>query len=419
MTIHENLRKRGLASVRADASEPSKILSELNTTFAAFKEANEERIKGVESKFDDVVTNDKVDRINAEVTSLQKAIDEVNAMMAAQKMGSGQEADPVRSEHAKAFDTFFRKGPEAGLKELEVKASLSTQSDPDGGFVVPEQMEGQIDRVMTTVSAMRGLSRVMSISAPVYKRLITTSGAASGWVEEQDARTETNTPKLSALEFPVKELYANPAASQTMLDDATISIEQWLAEEVSIEFAEQEASAFINGDGVGKPRGILGYDKVANASYAWGKTGFVTSGAAAAFATTSPDNALISLQHSLKQGYRNNASFLMADSTIEEVRKFKDANKLPLWQPSTQLGAPSLLLGKPVYTDDNMPIVGANAFAVAFGDFQRAYLIIDRVGIRVLRDPYTNKPNVSFYTTKRVGGGIQNFEAIKLLKIAA
>tara|TARA_R110002072_G_scaffold100778_3_gene222013 strand:- start:3096 stop:4355 length:1260 start_codon:yes stop_codon:yes gene_type:complete len=419
MTKNQNLRKRGLVSARADATEAKTILAELNQTFSAFQEANDERLKGVESKFDDVVTNEKVDRINSEITTLQNAIDAMAAAQAAAQVGSGQAVDPVVSEHLNGFDAFFRNGAEAGLKDLEVKAGLTTQSDPDGGFVVPAEMEGTIDRVLGTVSAIRSLSRVISISSDRYKKLVNVGGAGSGWVEESDSRPETDTPKLNALEFPVKELYANPAASQRSLDDSSFNIEQWVADEVSIEFAEQESDAFINGNGVGKPRGILGYDKVANASYAWGKTGFVTSGAAAAFATTAPDDALISLQHALKQGYRNNASFLMADSTLELVRKFKDANELPLWQPSTQLGTPSLLLGKAVYTDDNMPTVGANAFAVAFGDFKRAYLIIDRIGIRILRDPYTNKPNVQFYTTKRVGGGIQNFEAIKLLKIAA
>lgn len=419
MSKYENLRKRGLVSVRADAADSTKILAELNTTFATFQEANDERIKGVESKFDDVVTNDKVDKINSHLTELQKELNTINIAAAAQKVGSGQIVDPAKAAHSQGFDGFFRKGVEAGLKDLEIQAKLSTQSDPDGGFVVPSQMEGTIDRVLGTVSALRGLSRVISISAAYYKKIVTTSGATSGWVEEKDARPETGTPQISVLEFPTKELYANPAATQIMLDDASMNIEQWLADEVSIEFAEQEAAAFVGGDGVHKPRGILGYPKVANASYGWGKTGFVVSGGAADFAAAKPDDALYSLQHALKQGYRNNASFLMADSTIEKVRKFKDANNLPLWQPSTQLGQPSLLLGKPIYTDDNMPAVGAGAFSVAFGDFRRGYLIIDRIGIRVLRDRYTNKPNVQFYTTKRVGGGIQNFEAIKLLKISA
>jgi HK97 family phage major capsid protein len=204
-----------------------------------------------------------------------------------------------------------------------------------------------------------------------------------------------------------------------MLDDASMNVESWLADEVAVEFSEQEGDALINGNGVAKPRGILSYDMVANASYAWGKTGFIKTGAAADFATTAPADNLIDLIHSLKRGYRQNGSFVLNDLTVAKIRKFKDVDGQYLWQPSLQLGQPSTLLGYPAETDDNMPDVGAGTFPVAFGDFKRAYLVIDRIGIRVLRDPFTSKPNVLFYTTKRVGGGIQNFEAIKFLKCAA
>jgi HK97 family phage major capsid protein len=214
-------------------------------------------------------------------------------------------------------------------------------------------------------------------------------------------------------------MYANPMTTQGMLDDGIVDIAAWLADEVNITFAEQEGAATMTGNGVKRPRGLFAYDTVANASYAWGSVGFVVSGGASGFASSAPADALIELYHALKQGYRNNGVFLTSDATLAAMRKFKDGQGNYLWAPPTVADAPSTILGKPVRTDDNCPAVAANAFPVAFGDFKRAYLMVDRQGIRVLRDPYTNKPYVGFYTTKRVGGGIANFEAVKLLKIAA
>lgn len=414
-------RVRGLLGARADAS-PAEIASKLNTAFEAFKQANDARLTGIEKKFDDVVQNEKVDRINAEVTNLQTALDEAVKMIAALKIGGAgdDKLTPEKKAYATAFDRFFRKGVENGLNELAIKASLKTDSDPDGGYTVPDQMEATIDRVLGTVSAMRGAARVISISASVYKKLVNQGGATSGWVGEREARTETNTPTLAALEFPAMELYAEPAATQTLLDDSSLNVEQWLADEVAIEFAEEEGAAFITGTGVNQPRGILSYDTVADASYAWGKLGFIVTGEAATFIAEDPVDPFINLVYALKQGYRNNASFMMNRASQALVRKFKDDQDNYMWTPPFQGGVqgpqPATFLGYPIIDDDNMSSVGANAFPVAFGDFRRGYLIVDRTGIRVLRDPYTSKPYVLFYTTKRVGGGVQNFEAIKLLK---
>ncbi|WP_234913456.1 phage major capsid protein [Sinorhizobium meliloti] len=416
-----NQRARGLVGVRADGGNAAAILAELKQTFEAFKTEREAELKGINAKFADVVQTEKVDRINAEVTKLQKALDDVNATMAAIKIGggAGDAPDPAKAEHATAFNKWFRKGDravDADLRDLEVKASLSTLSDPDGGYVVPEEMSTTIDRVVGTVSAMRSIATAMTISTDTYKKLVNMGGAGSGWVGEKDARPETANPTLRELVFNTAEIYANPAATQTLLDDARVDIAAWLAEEVATTFAEQEGAAFISGDGKNKPRGILAYDTVANGSYAWGKIGFTATGAAAAFAGTDPADALIALFYSLKQGYRNGASWLTSDAVMETVRKFKDGQGNYLWAPPSGPANVATILGKPVATDDNMPALGANAFPVAFGNFSRGYLIIDRFGIRVLRDPYTNKPYVHFYTTKRVGGGVQNFEAIKLLK---
>ena len=425
MGIELTPRARGIVGVRADSGNATRILAELQKTFEDFKAEREKEIADLKKGMKDVVQTEKVDRINAEVTRLQGELDRVNASLAALKVGGEGEAKALsteKREHARVFNQFFRKGVENGLRELEAKAALRTDSDPDGGYVVPEEMESTIDRVLGTVSAMRSISRVISISTGTYKKLVNQGGAVGGWVGEHDERPETATPKLSALEFPAMELYANPAATQTLLDDSRISIEQWLADEVSITFAELEGAAFINGTGVNQPRGLLSYDKVADSSYAWGKLGYLATGVAGKLSDSTHNgvDALLDVVYAIKQGYRQNARWLMNRSTQAAIRKLKSKQEeLYLWQPSMQLGQPATILGYPVVDDDNMPDIGADEYPIAFGDFQRGYLIVDRMGIRVLRDPFTNKPYVHFYTTKRVGGGIQNFEAIKLLKAAA
>ncbi len=416
-----NKRARGITGVRADGGNGATVLAELQKTFEEFKAAREKELEGINAKLADVVQTEQVARINAELTELTRALDEINAARAAGQIGSGSgsELSAVKREHAQAFNSYFRRGAEAGLRDLEVRAELTTQSDPDGGFLVPEETEAQIDRVLGTVSVMRMISNVMPVGSDTYKKLVNMGGAAAGWVGETNDRIKTGTPSLRELEFPVMELYANPAATQRMLDDGIIDVAAWLADEVNTAFAEQEGAAFISGDGNKKPRGLLSYDTVENASYAWGKLGFVASGGAAGFAASNPADALIKLYYGLKSGYRSNASWLMSDAVMESVRLMKDGQGNYLWAPPTVSGEVATILQKPVYNDDNMPGLGVNAFPIAFGDFRRGYLILDRMGVRVLRDPFSAKPYVLFYTTKRVGGGVSNFEAVKLLKCAA
>lgn len=421
------------AAPRADVTDPIKLIGEIKTAFEAFKTENDAALK---NKADDTVLNEKVDRINADLTKLTKAYEEQSAALTAARLGGGSAGDlsPEAAEHGKVFNTWFRQGDRAAeqamreadvstMRELEVKASLTTQSDPDGGYLVPTEMENGIDRVLGTVSVMRQLARIISISGNEYKKLVSMGGASSGWVGEEDARPETNTPNLREIVLTTGEIYANPAATQTMLDDSRVDIARWLAEEVSIEFDEKEGAAFIAGDGVKKPRGLLSYTKVANASYAWGKLGYVATGEAAIFpaatTTVNPADILIAAYYAIKSGYRGNASWLMSDAVAETVRKFKDADGAYVWAPPTGDAKVPTILQKPVFNDDNMEAIGAGKYPVAFGDFQRAYTIVDRMGVRVLRDPYTNKPFVHFYTTKRVGGGVTNFEAVKLIKVAA
>lgn len=425
MTMMLNHRARGIiGSTRADSSQATKVFEELKKTVEALKESHQKELEGINNKFADVVQTEKVDRINNEVTKLSDELKNINNAIAALTVGAGgdPDADPAKAEYNKAFNNWFRRGDsavrDADLGELAVKAQMSTDSNPDGGFLVGEEVDKEISRVLGTVSAMRKYARVIQSGGGEYKKLMNLGGTGSGWVGEREDRPKTATPQLAQLAFKTMELYANPYATQTMLDDAYFDVASWLSEEVAIEFSEREGEAFIKGNGQHMPRGLLGYDTVANDSYSWGKLGFVKTGAAAGFKADAQADAFIDLYYALKAGYRNDAVWLTSDAVMKDIRKLKDADGNYLWAAPSDAASLATILQKPVDTDDNMDKLGANKFPVAFGNYRRGYLIVDRMGARVLRDPYSQKPFVSFYTTKRVGGGIQNFEAIKLMKCA-
>jgi len=402
--------------------ELKETIQALGKAFDAFKAENDARLKEIEKKgAADPLLSEKVDKINADIaqiSALKKQLETLETAVAqGQFPGGGKnELDRVKAQHKDAFAKFFRKGAEGGLRDLEVQAGLSTLSDPDGGFLVPEDYEQAIDRVALSVSAMRRLATVRTIGTDTYKKLVNQGGASSGWVGEKGARAETNTPTLTEIAINTKEIYAMPAATQTLLDDSRVDIAGWLADEVSIEFSEQESEAFINGNGVEQPKGIAAYAMAANSSYVWGKVGYITSGNSS---LVNDLDKLIDLQHALKPVYRNGAAWLMNDATLATIRKMKDGDGNYIWVPGLKDGAPDTLLGKPVEIDDNVDDIAANKYPIFFANFKRAYLIIDRQGVRVLRDPYTSKPYVLFYTTKRVGGGIVMYEAIKALRVSA
>ncbi|SIQ13896.1 phage major capsid protein [Marinobacterium stanieri] len=392
------------------------VAEEFGQKFEEFKSKNDKRIDALESEKGKL--SETVETLNGKLTDLDKYKKELEEELAALSRPGATGTDAkAKAEHKAAFDRFMRKGHDDGLRELEQKA-LSTDSDPDGGYIVTEEVDTSIERVMGDMGVMRQLATVRPVGSATYKKLTNQGGATSGWVGEREERSETGTPSLSELAFPTMELYAEPKATQSMLEDGMFDIESWLADEVGTEFSEKEAGAFITGNGVNKPRGILGYEAVANSNYAWGKLGYIASGGAGAFASSNPSDKLITLVHSLKRGYRQGASFLMNDMSLMQVRLLKDADGNYLWRPGLEAGAPSTLLGYTSETDDFMPDIAANSLSIAFGDFKRGYVITDRRGVQVLRDPFTAKPYVKFYTTKRVGGGVQNFEAIKLMKFA-
>ena len=403
------------------SAEATAAFEDFMRAFDAFKEANDERLGEIERKVAaDVVTVDKVDRINRALDEQKRAMDQILVRNRRPPLGGGS----VRTlpghfaiEHKAAFESYVRGGSEDGLRAMEQKAlAVSTNSGADGGYLVPDETEKEIGRRLTTASPIRAISGVRQISSNVYKKPFATSGAATGWTGEADSRGQTDTPTLAELEFPAMELYAMPAATGTLLDDSAVNIDEWLASEVELAFATQEGTAFVTGDGNKKPTGFLSYTKIAEASWAWTKIGYLTTGVSAAFAASNPADNLIDLVYALKAAYRQNATFVMNRSTQAAVRKLKDTDGNYLWQPSAVAGGTASLMNFPIAESEDMPDIGADAYAIAFGDFQHGYLVVDRVGVRVLRDPYSAKPYVLFYTTKRVGGGVQDFDAIKLLK---
>jgi HK97 family phage major capsid protein len=389
----------------------TKVLSndyqgEVMGAFEAFKLANDDRLDQIEKRMSaDVVTVEKVERIN-------RALDDLTLKMKRPQL-SGDIKQP--SEHKQAFETYVRKGESYGLSAIEEKA-MSISSNPDGGFLVPQEIAGEIGRLLSKASPMRTIADVREVSASVYKKPFATNGAATGWVGETAARPQTNTNTLAELQFPTMELYAMPAATQSLLDDSAVNLEQWIAGEVQTVFAEQESEAFVIGNGVAKPKGFMDYTKVAQSAWTWGNTGYIATGVAGGFAATNPSDKLLDLVYSLKAGYRQNGSWVMNRGTQAAIRKLKDGQGNYIWQPAVSADGNASLMSFNIVESEYMPDIATDAHALAFGDFKRGYLIVDRVGVRILRDPYSSKPYVMFYTTKRVGGGIQDFDAIKTLK---
>ncbi|RAH99201.1 phage major capsid protein [Acuticoccus sediminis] len=413
MTMHQAPRDmRGIVAVRADAGgDPRAIFAELQTAFAAFRDEHAAQIGDLRKGLDDVVRVEKVDRINADVGKLQSALDTAVSDIAALKLGgAGGSDDKVKdAEYTDAFRAHFRKG--------DVKAALNKGAADEGGYLAPVEWDRTITDQLVQVSPMRSIAAVQQISTAGFTKLFNARGTTSGWVGENAARPQTGTPTFGSLTYTTGEIYANPAATQQMLDDAAVNLEAWLSGEVELEFAYQEGIAFVSGNGTNKPNGLLTYAAgAANAAaHPWGAIPQVD---AAATTAIDPDE-LIDLVYDLPTEFSTGARFIMNRTTQAEVRKLKDSDGRYLWQPSYQAGEPATLLMYPITEMPAMPSIAAGAIPIAFGDFRRGYLIVDRVGVRVLRDPFTNKPYVHFYTTKRVGGGLLNPEVLRLFKMAA
>ena len=403
------------ARPRADATDPKAMLEQLKSAFEDFKKIHSEEIAGVKKGFADVVTSEKLDKVNTAVgdlqTSFQKAIEDLNAKIAAGANGGSVIGDlpPTSPEYLAAFKAHMRAGT--------LNAALTKSSDAEGGYLAPVEWDRTIVNKLKQISMIRQNARVQSISVAGFRKLFSDRAIGSGWVGETASRPATTTPALGSLDFAPGELYANPAISAQLLDDAAINLEEWLAAEVDTEFARQEGIAFLSGDGTNKPYGILTYvTGAANAArHPWGAIGTVVSG----HATQVTGDGFLDLMYSLPSEFAANAKLYINRQSLGAARKLKDGQGNYLWQPSYIAGEPPTLNGAPIVEVPGMPAVGAGNIAALYGDMEATYLVIDRIGISVLRDPYTNKPFVHFYTVKRVGGGVYNPEPMRALKIAA
>ncbi|MCL4188166.1 MAG: phage major capsid protein [Rhodobacteraceae bacterium] len=321
--------------------------------------------------------------------------------------------------HRKAFDAYLRSGDDDGLRGLVLEGKgMSTAVNGDGGYLVDPQTSETIRSVLRGAASVRAIANVVTVEAIAYDVLVDRTELGSGWTDESSTITETATPTIERISIPLHELTAMPKASQRLLDDSAFDIEGWLAARIADRFARAEAAAFVTGDGTGKPKGFLDHPKVAEDSWAWGNLGYVATGAAGDFNATNPADAIVDLVYALAAGYRANASFVMNSKTAGAVRKMKDTDGRFLWSDGLAAGEPARLMGYPVLIAEDMPDIGAGAYAVAFGDFRAGYTIADRPDLRILRDPFSAKPHVLFYASKRVGGDVSDFAAIKLLKFA-
>jgi HK97 family phage major capsid protein len=320
-------------------------------------------------------------------------------------------ADPAKSAFV---DGYLRRGSEVELK------SFSGVVAADGGYAVPKEIDEIIDATLKGISPIRAIANVVRVGSAGYRKLVTQNGVTSGWASETATRPETATPTFNEIVPSFGELYANPAATQTMLDDAAFDVEGWLAGEIATEFAKAEGAAFVNGNGTNKPRGFLAAPTAvtSDATRPFGTLQYIASGAAGAFVASNPQDKLVELMHALRAPYRQGASWVMNASTLATIRKFKTTDGAFIWQPGMAAGQPDTLLGYPVVEAEDMPDIAANSLSIAFGNFKAGYLIAERSETNILRDPYSNKPYVHFYATKRLGGAVTNSEAIKVMKFA-
>ena len=405
------------AMPRADVSDPKALIDQINAAVKEMREVNDTRLDKIEAKIDPLDVA-KFDAINATVDELETAINALNAKIAADAINGGNAivADP---EYTGMFAKFMRTGDdEAPLKAAQrtgVRAAMSEGTSADGGYTTPIEWDRSITGRLKLISPIRQYAQVQSITKLGFIKLFTDRTVGSGWVGEVAARPATTTPQFTALSFSLGEIYANAAASQDLLDDSETNMDSWLTGEIDTEFSRQEGIAFLSGSGTNQPFGLLTHVTGGTnaARHPWGA---ITSTASGGVGVITSD-AIVSLQYALPAIYTPNARFFMNRSSFGAIRKLKDGQGNYLWQPSFQAGVPATLGGYEVIDVPDMPNVATSNVAIAFGDMAQTYLVIDRMGVRILRDPYTNKPYIAFYVTKRVGGGVVNPDAMKVMTI--
>lgn len=380
----------------------------------------EVKADALEESFDAILQADRISGIEARMDALDAAMSAQAARGAAQfgrpplDGAKGSAVDPARAAFT---ERYLRRGIEAG-GELK---SFTGAAGGSGGYAVPREIDEMIETTLKAISPIRAIANVVRTGSAGYRKLVTTGGVVSGWASETGARAETATPTFQEIAPPSGELFANPSASQAMLDDAQFDVEGWLAGEIAQEFARAEGAAFVSGNGTNKPKGFLTYATSGDgdATRAFGTLQYVASGAAGGFPASNPQDRLIDLVQALKAPYRQGAAFVMNSATLARIRKFKTSDGAFLWQPAMSEAQPATLLGYPVVEAEDMPDIAADSLSIAFGNFARGYVIAERNETSILRDPFTNKPFVHFYAVKRIGGAVANSEAIKLMKFSA
>jgi HK97 family phage major capsid protein len=425
---------RGVVSIRADASDPKAVLAQLHSAFAEF--TAKASAKDAET---DGVRKAEIEVLNKAIGEMQAAMDRSSADAEARALNGGKPGKPARTEAEQAlhegFMTYIRTGEGAahlGVLNMKVggdqaklhqqiSAAATVGTPADGGYLAPIEWDRTITDQRVEISQMRAYSDVMTVTGQGFSKLFNLHGTTSGWVGETTARPQTNTPLLASYVFKFGEIYANPAASQHMLDDPELNFEAWLAGEVNQEFDKQEGVAFVSGDGVNKPKGILQYDSVAELALAaelrhpLGPVLETKTGSA----TLLTVDGLINIVHDTPSDRIEGAGWYLNRTTEGTVRKMKDADNNLIWAPSLAVGNPATILGAPVRELSNAPNVAAGTIPILFGNMKKTYKVFDRTGVRILRDPYTAKPYVLFYTTKRVGGGLWNPEYMRYHRVAA
>lgn len=396
--------------------ETTELVHSLGNAWEQFKQVNDSRLKEIGRKgYSDPLYEEHLKKISDALDQHKHRMDRMDRMETfharpAREMPALGYSGADQSEYKAAFNTYLRKGMDAGLEQLQTKA-LSVGSDANGGYLVPNQLADLIVQIVNESSPMRALATVETISSDSLDLIEDVTDAAAAWGDETTVRSaETTSPTLGRNTIDTFEMYAQPQATQKLVDDASIDIEQWIAQKVADKMARLEATAFISGDGTTQPKGILTYA----AGTSWGTVEQVPTGTSAVVTADS----LVKLYYALKDEYARRATFLMHRTTAQAVRLLKDTTNQYIWQPGLAAGRPDTLMGVPVALAADMPVPAASSLSIAIADFKRAYLIVDRIGIRTLRDPFTSKPFVKFYTTKRVGGEVVNTDAIKLLKLA-
>lgn len=403
-----------------DMNEVKSATETLAEAFEEYKDINDQRLGEIERKgSSDVLYDEKLARMDRVMNDLQDQVSSVKTALSRPSKG-GASYEEKGSEYKSAFMEYVAKGLEYDVAELGAK-EMSVIADQQGGYMAPAEMADRIITRQFDTSPMRQIATVMQVSSEAVEMLRDTDEAEAQWVSELGSRDDTSQGDIGRIRIPVHELHAQPKATQKLLDDAVINVEEWLVGRVANKFTRRENAAFISGDGVGQPRGFLSYSTAAQAddSRNWGVIEHVATGTDAGFSSTDGADSLITLMHKLKAGYLPKAKWLMPRSVVDVVRKLKDGNSdAYVWQPSLDVENPATLLGFPVIMAEDMPAIASGSLSVAFGNFEEAYTIVDRIGMRVLRDPYTAAPFVKFRCSKRVGGDVVNFDALKLLRFA-